>query len=1197
MSKNVTKSYGVTLLLIVALILSGCSGETCIEADDFGHAQFTISARYKKGDCVEENDSNQSARCKKEDFLGEQVGSDQVAPWRDSSYRVNGRPLTVVVRGWEYNVDYNNSSDLSAWCAWYGLSDDTNTLSKFCERLRDCHFTNDKMCTDTLDAAIDNAPCLFRNGVGLYALIAKKGVDPNLTMSSKRSPDGLSFHVGAPISGYKMYEVDKKGKTREIGGRVYDYDKSNKIKKQYSDSKLYFKIIDKFYDDNNGQYRVVVKSGITQVSPDPITYVTNMVKTFLFGADNDYGLIRKIYAGVIKQPGYRLAVSAMLTLYIMFTALSYLAGNIQVTHTELLTRVGKIAIVSALLSTEYSWSFFNDYLFVYFVGGVEQILQIIIEAGATGPGSPSILAMMIAPQTLSKLFSLLFVDWMGFIYIILFIAALYFVIMIFFEAAIIYLTALIAIGMIITMGPVFICFILFGITRSLFENWLKQLISYAIQPIILFTGLIFISMILRQEIYGSLGFRVCKKGFPKMSTEDQQFFASGTNGTIAAGLKDSIFYWWFPSPMKGENFSKDEFPIPVPIDHFTSGNNVVGSVSDNGFCEAYGCIEKRYIDLPFLDPDSPRDQQRIGQFHNGKFVQLDGMLLIFVAIYLLNKFNGLAVSVAKFLTGTSGNLTNISNVGDAVKAQTFGKMNKQLGKIPGRAIDTAIGRGDREKGREIRHKMMKDVKSIPSKIFDKVRVKGVFGKGGLENEALSKNANKAVLSEVEKNTGLKQSEINKNAIKDYQKALADKLGKIDNNLTENQRKNLAKKMSKKSLSQIKDELSKAQFNKEYEALSKDQKKDIDKLNDREFLSLARDAEKAKKFQKAYVDAYAAMSERGIGILGKHSKTIRSLEEIKHRSDKRLELEKEKNQQIGKEIYSEIEGVKGNIFAKATGGKYDPRHKHDGSAWHGINTDPRERYKKNAVHTKETYAEQLAQEKEQMKRAEITRDIESLNRKHGNNVTSPEFLVQARKEANPNLGTFQELERANVRSMVKDHLREGEEPSLMGNTYMSNYAKDSEMEKMVDRAYEVQKNIFADDDFISRKEQYEITQKLAEENIQSVYEKLQTEINFEGKTSEELITGIESLYPKDDLMNSEKAQSNIEQLKQSISDFNSSQEILQQIDKRKMEVAEEIESHVSGINEHRKNADMKEYRPEQPVIVQRKLRKIEDLLRK
>jgi type IV secretion system protein VirB6 len=214
MSKNVTKSYWVTLLFIVALILSGCSGETCIEADDFGHAQFTVSARYKEGDYVEKIGSNQSDLNKKEDFLGKQVGSDQVAPWRDSSYRVNGRPLTVVVRGWEYNVDYNNSSDLSAWCAWYGLRDDTNTLSKFCERLRDCTFINNEMCTDTLDANINNAPCLFRKGVGLYALIAKNGSDPNLTISSQRSPNGLSFHVGAPTSDYKMYEVDKKGKTR-----------------------------------------------------------------------------------------------------------------------------------------------------------------------------------------------------------------------------------------------------------------------------------------------------------------------------------------------------------------------------------------------------------------------------------------------------------------------------------------------------------------------------------------------------------------------------------------------------------------------------------------------------------------------------------------------------------------------------------------------------------------------------------------------------------------------------------------------------------------------------------------------------------------------------------------------------------------------------------------------------------------------
>ena len=77
------KKYWVFLLSL--LLLTGCGGDTCIEADDFGHASFTVSARYNK-----------------DDFSASQVGGTQIAPWRDSGYRVNGRPLSLVVRGWEY---------------------------------------------------------------------------------------------------------------------------------------------------------------------------------------------------------------------------------------------------------------------------------------------------------------------------------------------------------------------------------------------------------------------------------------------------------------------------------------------------------------------------------------------------------------------------------------------------------------------------------------------------------------------------------------------------------------------------------------------------------------------------------------------------------------------------------------------------------------------------------------------------------------------------------------------------------------------------------------------------------------------------------------------------------------------------------------------------------------------------------------
>ncbi len=1047
------------------------------------------------------------------------------------------------------------------------------------------------MCTNTADARIGNSPCLFRNGVGLYALIAERGIDPNQSLSSQREPAGLSFHLGEPTVGYKLYDVDKHGNTRQAGGRVYKYD-SEAVKQQYSDSKLYFKILDKFYDDNNGQYRVVVKSGITQSSPDPISYVTKLVKDFLFGADNDYGLIRNIYLEVVKNPGYRTAVSAMLTLYIMFTALSYLSGNIQLTHTELIVRIGKIAIVSALLSTEYSWSFFNDYLFVYFVGGVEQILQIIVEAGATDPGSPGILAMMIAPQTLSKLFSLLFVDALGWLYIILFIAALYFVLMIFFEAAVIYLSALIAIGLIITMAPVFICFLLFGITRSLFENWLKQLISYAIQPIILFTGLIFISLILRQEIYGALGFRVCKHDFPKMTIGSEPLFGAKTQETLGFNLGDSIFYWWFPQPMKGENFTRTTTLIPIPIDHFASDGEI-GAISDTGFCEAYGCIGERYVDLPFLDPASTRDQRRINQFHAGKFVQLDGMLLIFVAIYLLHKFNGLAITVARFTSGTSGNLTSLSNVGDAVKAQTSAKLNKQLAKMPARAFDTAIGMGNRDKGRERRQQFTQMVKEAPSAFVDKMRIEGVLGRGGLRKEALSSGANKAVLAEVKKNTGLEQEDIKKNARGEYRKALAAKLKAIDPTLTKAQANKLARQMSSKKPSELGKELAKAKYGKEYDKLSAAEKKAIDALNDKDLRAKARDANMAKKFQDAYVDAYAKMSDRGIGLVGKRSKTIRSLEEIKHDVDERRKLKEAKQRQIGEELYSEYHGLKSGAYSALTGGKKDAISRtFGGGVWHEINTDPA---KQN--YRMQTHAEMIADQRANLERTGITRTIESLNRKHGENVTSPEFLLQAQKNNDPNLATFQSLEKKDINSKVQNALSHGEDPALKGETYMSKYAKDSEMEHAIDRAYEVEKELIAQDEFISREEEYQVNFDLAVENVQSVYDRMSEAYNRDDIAAEELPALLESYNNQHSTMNADQVKAKSEELRQSIADVTSSQEVLQQIDHRKTEIAQEVEKHVSGINTHRTSAGMKEYHPEKPDLGTRRVRKIEDLMRK
>lgn len=815
-------------------LLSACSGDKCIDADDFGFAKFTISSRYNK------------------DVLTEQKQGNQIAPWLDSGYRVTGRPLLILVKTWEYGTDKNTAAELSAWGPWYGQSNNSATLSKFCEKLQMCKFNSSIMCASTPDALIYNAPCIFKNGVGLYALIAKPGSDPNESFVTQRSPTGITMHIGEPVVGFTLYDIAKNGSSRVAGGVDYNYNDDSALKQEYADSKLYFKILDKYYDDNNGQYKVVIKSGIEDSSSDPIQFLTNLVKTNLFGANGDYGLIRNIYSGIISNAGYRNSVSAILSLYIMFTAFSFLTGNLNITHTELITRVIKIGIVSALLSSEYSWTFFNDYLFVYFVGGVEQILQMIRDAAQTGSGSSSILGLMIAPQTLSKLLALLFVDGLGFIYIILFMIALYFVFMTIFEATVIYLTALIAIGMIITMGPIFICFMLFQITRSLFENWLRQLISYAMQPIILFTGIALISIIIRTEIYTSLGYKVCKHDFPYLGPIGDLFGEITDSTSEALGLDvsmgNSIFYWWFPVPSTGENFTKTKAIIPVPMDYFKS---------DGTFCPAYGCFENRYIELPYLDPLNNNDNIKANSFFNGKFVQLDSLLLIFVAVYLLMKFNELSVSVSKFLSSSSGNLTDLQASGQ----QAFAPIKQQLD----RPIDAVKGKVDQ---------LRESVSLTAAKRYEDVMTQS------LAKGSTKENANPAVLAEVKRKYGMDSKDLKEGAHDEYKEAIKDRLREINPNTDEKSLESEAKKLSYKNHKELGEEF--------------------------QGLKLSSDAKFARDFQEAYVDAHQEMSARGIGTFGKNIWQLRTLQEINNSIDSSKELKREQRTDRLANMYGKLE---------------------------------------------------------------------------------------------------------------------------------------------------------------------------------------------------------------------------------------------------------------------------------------------------
>jgi type IV secretion system protein VirB6 len=1108
-------------LLITGLALSGCGPDSCYDADDFGFSKAIISSRYTP-----------------DQITSFQKGKE-VATWVDTGFTVSGRPLTMVVKTWEYGVEQNTSSDVSAWCGWFGTADNFYTLSEVCKRFQECKFLDNKMCTNTPDAQITNAPCIFKNGVGLYAAIATPGTDPNATYASQYSPDALTMHLGEPTSGYSLFDVGADGSIRKAGGIVYQYNNDSGLKMQYVGAKLYMKILDKYYDDNAGQYRVMIKSGVNDPgSGDPIAFITALVKDNLFGtSENDYGIIRNTYLGIVGNPGYQLAVRAALILYITFTVLSFLTGNIQLTHTELITRVIKVAIVSALLSSTYAWSFFNDYLFVFFVGGVEQLIQLIQTASAGGPGSSSLIGLMIAPQTMAKLFSLLFMDWLGFIYIFLFLVALCFIFMLSFRAAIIYLSALIAIGMIIIMAPIFICFMLFGFTQSLFENWLKQLISYALQPIILFTGLAFISMILRTEIYSSLGFRVCKHDFPNLGPISMLLGDNPLNADPS--LNNSIFYWWFPKPMKGQDFTRTQAVIPVPYDHFAA---------DGSFCEAYGCMENRFIELPFLDPVA--DASRIRRFFNGSYVQLDGLLLIFAMVYLLSKFNEVAVATAKFLTGTSGSLASAQSSG----LQAYKQMSGKIESVLGRPFE-AVQHKARDAGGGLMHKLEQEYES---------RMERKLGKEALDD----KKANQAVLDEVKRNYGMDHKELKANAEKDYEQALKASLKILKGDMSDQDISMNIQNLSNKNYKSFKDEYAKILTQgkiSSYNELSKEKKDKVDEaLANPKMRELSNDARFAQDFKKAYFEAHQDMSGRGIGMLGKRSSLIRSFEEMDHQVDEHRKHEEVKRQTLGERLYAGY----GNL---ATGG-----------SWHDyVYSDPRLR----------TRDETLKDQQKEFERQKLKQEINRATVGAKEDVLRPEYLARLEAEKkNADYAYYKDLSSRKLKDDVYAKLTSPEDPVLMGEKFMRKQATDSQMRSMVDRAAAVRNQMLEEDRYIRREDHYEVKYEKAGQDLTKAHNELKTLL----KKDDIKIAEVQSLLERHG--DSKEAKKAIEAYQKAAKEFETNQKILQEIDNRKANIKQEVDNYVNDINKYRKAAGMEEYRPKVDAEEPRKVKTIDQHLR-
>jgi type IV secretory pathway VirB6-like protein len=686
------------ILLCLVLGLSACDDfKAPIEADDFGFPKMTIKAAGKS-------------------VKGQQA--TELSEWEFSGYTYDGSLAVIMVYN-PYNYQY-------VWSSWFGNGEGTLTESLQSSSTPYCcvggtYNKNSKTCTTPRYCAkssaqfetIANAPCIFSQGQGLYMLLTDPAntsiTDPNSYTSVNRSPAIANFFTLGLWQYTGMYQngILANG---YIGGYVNNVAVSNSKSSSntsgasvtsattYTDltipqanvgGKLYFKILDNYYDDNSGFYYVSLKNGFSSTITPPIAMVISLITTQLNNASES------IYKNITNNQEFHKSLRAALSLYIIIHGILYIAGILQMSQKELVMMTMKLVLVIQLLTTDTSWTLFNTYFFNFFTGGLNEIINIItanISGAMSGTGATGLtffdamFNLLFSYETTMKIIALIFSVDSGIVVVAIIYASFALFIICLAKGLILYLLAYIAISLIISLAPIFISFMLFKRTKSIFDNWLNQLIAYFFQPLFVFAALAMMGQNVINQMYKLLGFKVCYT--PWITTP------SPSNATLVK--------MWQICPFNSATATKAT--IPVPGYGFWDPNN------PTTFYPPYSFQASRYIDLPFLAPavgNSQNDQALIEAFNgSGGYISalnlpmLTNSFTLLLTTYLIFLFNDMIPGLAQGITGggAAPSMNKAANSG----VQQIGNAMRGAAKFTAASISegselllskTSIGRG------------------------------------------------------------------------------------------------------------------------------------------------------------------------------------------------------------------------------------------------------------------------------------------------------------------------------------------------------------------------------------------------------------------------------------------------------------------------------------------------------------------------
>lgn len=654
----------------------------CIAADDFGYPKFNVDAK-----------PTNSA-----DILGSR--ENQVVVWNYSGYEVTSNQLLVGTSG--------------RWTSWFG--DAATGIAPYTSICKLAYDTTDNACPDIRqndnslrgggpaaymlanDTENFNAPCWFTFGYGAYLLFAGPGSNPNggepPQISLLRSPSSPTLHLfgdnydvtnNSAYYGDALLEVPAGVALARTEGRL-----------DIPGSRIWSKILDRYYDDNDGGYTIKIKSGARVPGDGPIASLIKLIRNMLYDA------AEKMYSNIVSDPTFRSAVWGLLTLYVIISAIAYLFGFAKVTQADIVIRIVKVGIIAQLLSPQ-SWEWFNYYLFTPFTYGVNDFICIVVDAAVPGmcQGGMGIdvfdnmLKQFFSAETHAKASSALFYGGgAGIVYVIMIYTAIIVFLIMIVKTLFAFLIAYIPTALLITIAPFFICFMLFERTKHLFDGWLKEMFSYAMQSFLAMAMLGLVAAIIMEMMHRTIGYRVCWKCLwcPSWDILGMKFQPFGGSWYDPDGIK-----YYLPDIRYTEttlNYSEAYFNAnALDIEGQYPGHLGYIYIDADKTKPGLERVFRNPTDFPFLDPATEGDRIR-HRLRGGllSFSLIFAFLIIIYVSYLYShQIGGIAQEIA-------GAMRGINVVGMAFGDKALGGRSSGMGMD---AIKAAAGAAGATVGRPL----------------------------------------------------------------------------------------------------------------------------------------------------------------------------------------------------------------------------------------------------------------------------------------------------------------------------------------------------------------------------------------------------------------------------------------------------------------------------------------------------------------